>query len=395
MSQGGSIGNGGGGGGGVTTITGDTGSITGSSVTIFADVTAKNCGSTVSFVNSGTTSTLNVSNGFSTCVGNGAGNAAGTSLTAFGFNACQFATTIGTTGIGINSLFGLIDGDGNTGVGYGSGGGIVHGIQNTAIGHLALQNNDVSNCTALGWFALNSSLGDFNVAIGNASMQAVTGDSNTAVGYFSMGFNNGAAALNSAFGNQSLYGIATGTNNIGIGNLAMPNNAGGNYNICIGDNVGFAYQTGTESSNILIGNTGVNAENNVMRLGTDGSGTGQVNACYIAGINGVTVTGTAVLCAADGQLGTISSSIRYKENVQDIADSVSVLQLKPRIFNYKNKTETSYGLIAEEVEKDFQYLCHYNKEGTPESVKYHELPVLLLKEIQRLEKRVAQLEAKV
>ena len=48
---------------GIVTIDGDTGSITGSTVTIHANNASQNCGSSVSFVNSATTSTLNITDG--------------------------------------------------------------------------------------------------------------------------------------------------------------------------------------------------------------------------------------------------------------------------------------------------------------------------------------------
>src|ERR1700743_1034600 len=67
--------NGGGGGGGISTIHGDVGSITGSVVTIYADNTANNSGSTVLFNNSGTVSTLNVTDDIgNTFIGTLAGN---------------------------------------------------------------------------------------------------------------------------------------------------------------------------------------------------------------------------------------------------------------------------------------------------------------------------------
>jgi hypothetical protein len=45
-------------------------------------------------------------------------------------------------------------------------------------------------------------------------------------------------------------------------------------------------------------------------------------------------------------------------------------------------------LIAEEVEKAFPDLVIYDKEGQPNSVKYHLLSVLLLNELQKLRKKV-------
>lgn len=93
-----------GGGSNIQIINGDTGSITGSTVTIFADNAANNSGATVKFVNSGTTSTFDVTDAnFNTYIGQGAGVASiGFGSTAFGVFALQSITG----GIGGNNSFG-------------------------------------------------------------------------------------------------------------------------------------------------------------------------------------------------------------------------------------------------------------------------------------------------
>ena len=82
-----------------------------------------------------------------------------------------------------------------------------------------------------------------------------------------------------------------------------------------------------------------------------------------------------------------------QQNVKDIEDSVSIMNLRTVELNYKSdeKKQKIYGLIAEEVQETFPYLCII-KDGIPESVKYHEIAVLLLKEVQRLSERVRILE---
>ncbi len=259
---------------------------------------------------------------------------------------------------------------------------LTSGSFNVGLGQSAL--NAITSggaCTCVGYDAgLGITSGNNNTYIGaTCGLASTTGQSNTAVGAscFDM-YTSGAgnAGSNTAIGVGSLNKLLTGT-----------------FNTCLGAASGQNY-TSSESSNICIGHTGVAAESHALRIGTAGSGSGNVNTCFIAGINGVTVTGTAVLCSTAGQLGTIASSIRYKENVADLPEEVSVLHLRPRQFNYKkdDSKTTQYGLVAEEVEQDFKYLCFYNDAGEPESVKYHELPVLLLKEIQRLNERIKKLE---
>ena len=92
------------------------------------------------------------------------------------------------------------------------------------------------------------------------------------------------------------------------------------------------------------------------------------------------------------------SSERYKENIEDMTyESEDIYSLKPRVFNYKNHVpnDKSIGLIAEEVDRVIPNLVVYDKEGNPDAVKYHDLPVLLLNELIKLRNRVDQLEEKL
>ena len=318
---------------GIISINGDSGSATGSTVTIKTGNATDNSGSSISFTNSGSSSILNVTDASNnTIIGHGSGNA-------------------------------TLSGDSNQGFGQGVFTALTTGRLNTALGTNALH-------------ALT--IGDENVAVGNAALINSQSDNfNVAIGYNSLNTLNGGSQ-NTAVGYNNLGSITTGK-----------------FNTTIGQSSGSAY-TGSESSNLLIRSNGVNGESNTIRIGNPGSGDDTQSSCFIAGITGITVTGTAVLCSTTGQLGTVASSERYKENIKDLNESISISSLRPVEFNYKSdkNKKIQYGLIAEEIHIDFPYLCFYNQNGDPESVKYHELPVLLLKEIQRLEKRVSFLESK-
>lgn len=331
---------------GISTINGDSGSITGSTVTIYANNAGNVNGATVKFVNSGTASTLNVTDGVAnTLMGLNAGNLtlSGIANTGFGQQALGSLTSgFQNTAQGNAALLSMTSGNGNSGFGYLAGQGITTGVNNNAfgVGSLSATGSGVNN-NAFGALALQLCTGSYNLAIGNSSLQA----------------------------------LLTGS-----------------YNTAIGEQAGVAYNGG-EIGNIIIGPgvSGTAGENQTIRVGNTQSAT------YIAGISGATVTGTAVLCSASGQLGTVVSSERYKENIVDMPKDVSVMNLRPVRFNYKKDfspehfQETQYGLIAEEVAKEFPHLCFY-KDEKPESVKYHELCVFLLSELQRLEARVKNLE---
>lgn len=261
------------------------------------------------------------------------------------------------TGSGATLTLTVTDSNNSTFIGAGAGKAGASGANNAAIGNLALpsvtsgDSNMAFGSSALA--ACNS--GNYNVAVGVIALQSLT-----------------TTSQNVAIGRQALQQIVTGANNIAIGYQAGVN------------------LTTNDSNNIHIGNAGTAADNAKISIGTNGTQT----TCFIQGISGVTITGTAVLCSTAGQLGTVVSSLRYKENVTPIKDDVSVLALNPVEFNYKqDKSKTKqYGLIAEEVAEDFPYLCFYNEKGEPQSVKYHELPTLLLLEVKRLTKRVEELE---
>ena len=108
-----------------------------------------------------------------------------------------------------------------------------------------------------------------------------------------------------------------------------------------------------------------------------------------------------VLIDQDGQLGTISSSRRYKEDIKPIEQaSEGVLKLKPVTFHYKNrdiKTDMTpqFGLIAEEVEQVNRDLVVYDKEGKLWSVRYDAVNVMLLNEFLKEHKKVEEQQASI
>jgi hypothetical protein len=219
-----------------------------------------------------------------------------------------------------------------------------------------------------------------------------TGTNNTGVGSQSL-LTLAAGGNNTSVGYLSTKFLTSGSNNTALGFGALFQLGTGSSNICIGELAGEDY-TGAESNNIIIaaGGVGVLGESNVTRIGN-----GQTT-CFISGISGATVTGTAVLCSAAGQLGTIASSLRYKDNVKKMAvPTKTMMSLRPVEFHYKTdeKKAKQYGLIAEEVEKTLPFLVVYNEKGQPESVKYHDLPVLLLNELQKQHKIITALTERI
>lgn len=278
-------------------------------------------------------------------------------------------------------------------------------IRNTVVGELAFDAVTTgSGNVAVGFGALGSATEtSSNVAVGQSSLgTATTGDGqNVAVGFGAMR-DTTTGIQNTALGTQALDDNETGSNNIAIGRGSLTNLTEGNFNIVIGDLDGAASAyTSDESSNIIIGNIGVISDDNTIRIGTSGAGDQQQNRCFIAGIRGITTgqaDAIAVLVDSAGQLGTVSSSRTFKENITDMGEySKALLSLRPVLFTYTadRNHKQQVGLIAEEVESVLPDLVAYNGNDEPYSVKYHELPVLLLNELQKALRRIEQLEHEI
>ena len=237
----------------------------------------------------------------------------------------------------------------------------------------ALSVNAQGNNTAFGFQTLN---------------QNTTGSDNTAFGSLALNQNT-TSRDNTAFGSQALRDNTNGLFNTAVGRSALQNNTTGGFNIAIGNLAGLNHTSG--SNNIVIDHLGVAAEAFTIRIGTAQTRT------FIAGIRDIMTQGDALAVVIDnaGQLGTISSSRRYKEQIHDMAAaSERLLNLRPVTFRYKNAFEDGdkpiqFGLIAEEVAEVFPELVVFNEDRTPESVKYRLLSTLLLNELQK-EYRVNQ-----
>ena len=295
--------------------------------------------------------------------------------TANGF-AALYANTIGAdnTANGYQALIANTTGYYNTASGYGAlfantTGANTTGIDNTASGSGTLfANTTGSNNTGNGFEAL---------------YYTTTGYYNTANGFGAL-YNNTTGGNNTADGLQSLFSNITGTYNTAHGIYALFANTTGSNNIALGAGAGQNLTTG--SNNVAIGNPGLAGESGAIRIGTAGTHT----STYIAGVNGVTASsGVAVYINANGQLGTLTSSRRFKNAIKDMGSvSSRLMQLRPVTFRYNEAAEKGahplqYGLIAEEVAKIYPNLVQYDKAGKPFTIYYHLLTPMLLNELQK------------
>jgi hypothetical protein len=263
------------------------------------------------------------------------------------------------TASGANALYSYTTGVRNTANGYGALFSNTTGNRNTANGVDALfHNTEGADNTANGFQALvSNTTGSFNTANGTEALHSnTTGLYSTAIGYRALFSNNSAS--NTAVGAFAL------SNNTGGGNIALGAGAG---NLTTGD------------SNIDIGNFGVAGDHDTIRIGDIQTKT------FIAGIRGVTTVNTAIPVLIDtaGQLGTMSSSRRFKNEIKPMDQtSEAILGLKPVTFHYNSDSTGTpqFGLIAEEVEKVNPDLVVRDKNGEIYTVRYDAVNAKLLNE---------------
>ncbi len=240
-----------------------------------------------------------------------------------------------------------------------------------------------NNATGAGALYSNSTANDNNAMGTNALHDNTAGTLNNAMGNYALEYNT-IGNNNNAVGYGSLLHNTTGSDNSGQGYFSLEDNTSGNLNIGVGYKAGSNLTTG--SNNIDIGNVGVAAESNIIRIGTPG----MQSAAFIAAIAGTNITGgAAVVVSSTGQLGVVSSSRRYKEDIKPMGSvSDRLYELHPVTFHYRQPDADGakpiqLGLVAEEVAAVFPELAVYNQDGQPESVAYHLLPTLLLNELQK------------
>jgi hypothetical protein len=319
--------------------------------------------------------------------------------TASGYQAL-YSNSLGNTNTatGNTALFSNTTGSANTATGAGALFDNTAGTENTALGFGALTNNAVGSFnTASGSNALEANKGDFNTANGAYAMYSnVDGYNNTAVGFEALDFNTGGW-YNTAIGTDALQVNTNGYLNTAVGSQTLLGSTNGTYNIALGSGAGASLSSG--DNNIYIGNSGTATESGTVRIGTFGTH----QRLFVSGVLGVTGVGVAVQIYPDGQLGTVSSSARYKDDIRDMADASSrLMKLRPVTFRYKGQATDAaqFGLVAEEVEDVLPELVVRNAAGEVEAVQYHEMPAMLLNELQKqqrviedLQKRLAVLEA--
>jgi hypothetical protein len=199
------------------------------------------------------------------------------------------------------------------------------------------------------------------------------------------------------------------------------NNYGFYSNIASGSNRWNFYAAGT-AQNYFAGDVGI-GRTPVYRLHVQGSTTTSANYALVvenAGAaanlfyvrnDGLMMIGNAanspysyttgnaanLYVDAGGLVYRSTSSLRYKSDVTDATHGLAdVLKLRSVTYKAKNSGDTVFGgLIAEEVhDAGLTEFVAYDKEGRPDAIHYGNMVALLVKAVQELTARVAELEAK-
>ena len=188
----------------------------------------------------------------------------------------------------------------NQGVIYMGGSTWLHGAPQISDANIFLGQNS-------GNFTLTAGVALANTIVGGQSARVLTtGNSNSSLGL------------------NTLIGLTTGNSNLALGITALSDLVSGSNNIAIGTNAGNQYNT-SESNNITVNAAGTSGESNIMRLGTSGSGTNQVNTTYIAGINGVNVGSVASVVSISGdKLGLTTITAGTNITVTPGANTITI-----------------------------------------------------------------------
>jgi len=310
----------------------------------------------------------------------GKSNTTGESNSFFGSIAGR-ETTVG----GFNSFFGAGAGNENTEGNYNSFFGAsagftnVTGTNNTAIGYGAhFASGDLNYATAIGSGSI--------VPSSNTILLGRTDGSDDVVLFGNLGLGTDSPAhefdlaVNSGNINMGGGGCPSGSVVIGFnGQLAGCNNyslRGRNsldlmLNRPTGGQVIFRENNG--SAQIILHSGG---EFEVRQLGSAGS--------------------TQLCRNGSNRIATCSSSLRYKNNVEDFTSGIDILsRMRPVTFNWKDSGDLDVGLVAEEVAKVEPLLVTFNSRGVVEGVKYDRIGVLLVNVVKQQREEIESLRREV
>ena len=118
-------------------------------------------------------------------------------------------------------------------------------------------------------------------------------------------------------------------------------------------------------------------------------------------------TGRSAILDSSGVLGYLVSTRESKANIKSIENVDFINQLNPVSFNYRKKDidtntftdelydNTTYGFIADEVEKVNKELAFYNEDGSLAGVEYNSIIAILTKAVQEQQMQIQNLQEQI
>ena len=284
------------------------------------------------------------------------------------------------------------------------------GNSSTYIGYQSGKDNTSDENTYIGYQTGIIPSGGLNTFVGSESGKYSSGSQNTYIGNNTCSFTGSNGSYNVFTGSESGFRNTSGFGNVFVGTISGSSNTEGSWNVFLGQSAGQGNETG--ANNVFIGaNSGISNVygTNCTCIGdnSDTSSENPQNQIVIGqgvvsyGDNTITFptnlktfpSGTEVNFSSPygGCLYPVSSSVRWKNNIKNISETIDTSQLynlRPVVFNpaigHGDPQELHLGLIAEEVEKYFPNIVPKDNVGRPCSVRYSLLGVLIIEELKKL-----------
>jgi hypothetical protein len=315
-----------------------------------------------------------------------------------------FNVAVGSSALGANT-----SGNDNTSLGTSSMSANTTGSDNTAVGRQALlSNTTASNNTAVGYQSLYANtIGTNNAGHGYRALYLNTeGSNHTALGAETLAANT-TGANNTAVGYFALTAATTASNNTAVGKGSGQSLTTGAGNTFLGVSAGGAITTG--SKNVVLGQYNGNQDGVDIRtvsnqiILSDGDGNVRVrlnqSELICAGVYAETTgSGTNMTVLSSGSIRRSTSSLRYKNTVNDATHGLAeLLALRPVTYKGNNDGDTVFGgLIAEEVhDAGLTEFVQYDDEGRADALAYGNMVSLCIKAIQEQQETITALEARI
>lgn len=309
---------------------------------------------------------------------------------AYNYTGTNSFVAIGASAFSAATSGGCVE---SVAVGYNAGAAITSGQWNVFVGHSAASaRTSGSSNISLGYSTNGGSgaSGDRNIAVGSFSLNSVTTANN-----------------NIAVGHTACYLTTTGGNNTAVGDQALYSNTTGVNNTAVGKDAGDALTTGTQ--NTFLGSGAGSSGTNDLTTGSNNAIIGYNAAASSATVSNEITLGNSSIATLRCQVTTITSlsDARDKTNISDLPAGLTFVNaLRPVAFTWNMRDGGKVdipdtGFIAQDlkaVQEDTGItIPGLVYESNPDSLEasYGKLLPVLVKAIQELSAKVAQLEAQL